>query len=134
MPSSAMHPTSAPLFHVLQTLLLLRGENRRDLAVGFGNCFADATTSVASNFFELRARFFDDRRNLGHLFVGEPKLPSQTVFHRLSNKPVRIWSEHEMVSNRHGQEYAGGAASDKHEQASGDQFPFQRATHCATSS
>ena len=40
----------------------------------------------------------------------------------------------EMVSNRHGQEYAGRTAGQKHEQKTGDQFSFERTIHCATSS
>ena len=63
------------LFHVFQALLLLRREIRRDLTVCFGNRFADAAAGVASNLFELGPCFLDDRRNLGHLFVGEAKLP-----------------------------------------------------------
>lgn len=61
--------------HLFQPLLLFRRQKRRDLSVRFGNSFANAATGIASNFFELGPRFLDDRRNLGQLFVRQPKLP-----------------------------------------------------------
>ena len=64
-----------PFLHLFQPLLLLRREIRRDLSVRFGNGFANSATGVASNFFELGPRFLDDRRDLGHLFLRQSKLP-----------------------------------------------------------
>ena len=65
-------PTSMPFLHLFQALLLLRRENRRNLAVRFGNRFTDMPAGVAANFFELGARFLDDRRKTLHLLVACP--------------------------------------------------------------
>src|SRR5437660_9973914 len=85
-----LEPASMPFFHLFQALLLFRRENRRNLAVRFGDCFTDAPAGVASILFELRARLFDDRRNLAHLSVGPPILPLQSVLHCLSGKPATM--------------------------------------------
>src|ERR1700731_1025740 len=129
-----LEPTSTPFFHLFQPLLLLRGEIRRNLAVRFGNRFADAAAGVAPDFFELRPRFLDDRRNLGHLFVRQTKLPLQTALHRLSGKTVTMRAEEETMGHGRTHEHASGAAGQKHQYKTGDQFPFQRAIHWATSS
>jgi hypothetical protein len=129
-----MHPVLPAFFHLLQTLLLFRGEDRRDLAMRLSDRFVDAAASVASNLFELRSCLFDDRRNLVHLFVGQPELPLQTVLHRLSGKTVTMRTEKEVMRRGRADENAGGAAGHKNEHETGDQFPFQRAIHCATSS
>src|ERR1700726_100117 len=123
-----LEPTSMPFFHLFQPLLLLRREKRRDLAVRFGNRFTDAAASVASNFFELGPRFLDDRRNLGHLFFRQAKLPLQTALHRLSGKTVTMCADEVMRCGR-AHEDASGAAGQKHQHETGDQFPFQRAIH-----
>ena len=75
-PAVILEPVPATFFHLFQTLLLFRREERCDLAVCFGKCVADLPASIAADLFQLRARSLDDRRNLGHLFVGQTKLPS----------------------------------------------------------
>src|ERR1700686_3104518 len=119
-----LEPTSMLFLQLFQALLLLRREKRRDLAVRFGNRFADAPAGVASNFFELRPRFLDNRRNLGHLFVRQTKLPLQTVLHRLSGKTVTMRTEEETMRCGRAHEHASGAAGQKHQYETGDQFPF----------
>ena len=71
-----LHPLPPPFFHFLQVLLLLRCEILRNLTVRLSDYIADVTASVASDLFELGAGFVDDRRNFGHLFVGQMKLPA----------------------------------------------------------
>ena len=75
VPVSAMHPAPLPLFHLLQTLFLFRRKDGRDIPVRLSNRLAHAAAGVAPDFFELRARFFDDRRDFGHLLVRQSKLP-----------------------------------------------------------
>src|SRR5438046_2064604 len=120
MPLPVMHPASPAFFHLLQTLLLFRCQNRSDLAVLLGNRFANATTSIASDLFELCARFVDDRRDLGHLFVGQTKLPLQTVLHRLCDKTVRMRREHEVMCHPRANENSGSATGNKNEDGAGD--------------
>src|SRR6516162_6635075 len=104
----------------------------RDAACGGAGALSFAC--IASNVFELRAGFLNDRRNLGHLFVRQPKLPLQPVFHRSSDKTVRMRREHEPISDRCRYEQTGGTAGHENHQKASNQFPFQRAIHCATSS
>src|SRR5436853_7815244 len=86
-------PTSMPFLHLFQALLLLRRENRRNLAVRFGNRFADMPAGVAANFFELGARCLGHRRNLSHLLFRQPKSPLQTAVHRASANPATMCAE-----------------------------------------
>src|SRR5207302_4942022 len=134
MPLPAMHPTTLPLFHLLQTRLLFRSEILRNLTVCFDNGIAHPFSSVAADSFQLRTGLFDDRGDLVHLFVGQPKLPLQTVLHRPSGKTVTMRTEKEMMRRGRADENAGGASGHKDEHETGDQFPLQRAIHCPTSS
>src|SRR5205085_7268148 len=89
-------PAAMARFHLFQALLLLRCEIRRNLAMRFGNRIAHAPAGIASNLFELRARLFDDRRNLGQLLISQFELPLETVLHRLSGKTVLMCAEEVM--------------------------------------
>src|SRR5438477_2978533 len=115
-----MHPMTTAFFHLLQALLLFRCKTRSDLAVRFGNGFPNATTGVAPDFFELCARLVDDRRDLGHLFVRQTKLPLQTVLHRLCDKTVRMRREHEVMCHPRANENSGSATGNKNEDGAGD--------------
>src|SRR5207244_632125 len=79
-----MHPAPMPFFHLFQTLLLLRSQQWRDLAMRFGDCLSDSLTGVATNLFQLRPGLVDDWCNLCHLVVAQVQLPAQTVLHHLS--------------------------------------------------
>src|SRR5581483_1963095 len=89
---------------------------------------------IAPDLFQLGARFFNNRRDLVHLFVGQAQLPTQPVLHALRDHSVRMLPEHEVMPDCHRHENTGGAAGDEDEQKTGDQFPLQRAVHGATSS
>ena len=108
-----------PFLHLFQALLLLGREIGRDFAMRFGNCIAHAPAGIASDLFELRTGFFDDRRNLGHLFVRQPKLPLQTGLHRLSGKTVTMRAE-EVMCHRPAHEHASGAAGQKYQHETGE--------------
>ena len=118
----------------MEALLLFRSEQWRNLAVRFSDRVSNLPTSVAADFFQLRSRFVDDRRNLGHLFVGQAQLPFQAVLHHLRDHSLGMGSEDKAMRDRHCHEHAGRAAGDEYEQETGDQFPLQRAIHGATSS
>src|SRR5882757_1538227 len=78
-----LEPAAMAFLHLFQPLLLFRRKKRRDLAVRFRNYVAHAPAGVTADLFQLRACLFDNRRNLGHLFIGQFELPLQTVLHRL---------------------------------------------------
>ena len=105
-----LEPAVMARLHLFQALLLFRCENGRNLAVRFGNCVAHAPAGITSNLFELRARLFDDRRNLGQLLVGQFELPLEAVLHRLSGKSVTMRTEKEVMGCGRAYEHARGAA------------------------
>src|SRR6202162_4999479 len=129
-----LHPLPPPFFHLFQALLLFGREVLRDLAMGLVDCVPDTAAGIATDFFNFLAGLVDDRPDLGHLLIGQPKLPSQSVFHGLSEDTARMLSKHEVMTNGRGHEHAGRAAGNKDQQETGDQFPLQRAIHCETSS
>ena len=74
---SAVHRGELLLFFTLLqlTVIVLAARLCGNLSVRFGNRFTDAAAGVASNFFEFGPGFLDDRRDFGHLLVGQSKLP-----------------------------------------------------------
>src|SRR5579864_3634178 len=100
----------------------------------FRNDVANAATGVASDFFKLRSRLIDNWRNFFHLLVGQAKLPLKPHFHGPSRRARRMLGKHKMMADRHRHKNTSGTAGDEDQKETGDQFPFQRAVHWATSS
>src|SRR5205823_1475825 len=99
--AAVLHPMPLARFHLFQTLLLFRREVLRNLAMRSGDRFPHALAGIAADLLQLCASLFDNRRNLGHLFVGQPKLPFQMVLHRSGGKTGWMLCENEMMADRH---------------------------------
>ena len=90
------NPAPMLIFDLLQFLPLLVREIGRHLSMRFVQDFTDTLAGVASHLLELRGRFIEDRRYLGHLFRGQIEFSPQPLAHFLTMVSAMMKLEEKM--------------------------------------